>query len=56
MSTRRAYTREVLAEAAAQCRNLDEVVAHLGTTPYEQLKRYLQRRFAHYGIDISHFE
>ncbi|RST02958.1 HNH endonuclease [Streptomyces sp. WAC07149] len=55
MSTRQTYTREVLAEAAAQCRDLKELVAHLGTTPYEQLERYLRRRFAHYGIDISHF-
>ncbi|WP_405768523.1 HNH endonuclease [Streptomyces sp. NBC_00080] len=49
------YTRERLAEASAQCSNLEEVIAFFGTRPYAQLNRYLTRRFAHFGIDISHF-
>ncbi|MFD7322740.1 HNH endonuclease [Streptomyces sp. NPDC059875] len=49
------YTRERLAEAAAQCSDVDQVIAFLGTRPYGNLRRHLMRRFAHYGIDISHF-
>ncbi|MFI2211086.1 HNH endonuclease signature motif containing protein [Streptomyces sp. NPDC020141] len=49
------YTRELLSDAARRCQSIDEVIAFLGTPPYEQLGRYLRRRFAHYGIDISHF-
>ncbi|MFI0541942.1 HNH endonuclease [Streptomyces sp. WSLK1-3] len=49
------YTRGRLTEAAAQCSNIDEVIAFFGTRPYATLRRYLIRRFAHFGIDISHF-
>ncbi|MFH8620396.1 HNH endonuclease [Streptomyces vietnamensis] len=49
------YTRERLEEAAAQCADIDEVMAFFGTQPYDKLRRYLLKRFAHYGIDISHF-
>lgn len=49
------YTRQVLAEAAARCRDIDEVITYLGTKPYERLGRYLMGRFAHHGIDVSHF-
>lgn len=49
------YTRERLAQAAAQCSNLDEVIAFFGTRPYGHLRGYLVKRFAHFGIDISHF-
>ena len=49
------YTRERLADAAARCSDIDEVIAFFGTCPYATLRRYLTRRFAHYGIDISHF-
>ncbi|WP_208900618.1 HNH endonuclease [Streptomyces incarnatus] len=55
MSSGRRYTRERLEEAAAQCSDIDEVVAFLGTRPYATLRRYLMKRFAHYGIDVSHF-
>ncbi|MYU03175.1 HNH endonuclease [Streptomyces sp. SID8366] len=50
------YTRERLAEAAAQCASLDEVIAFFGTRPYVNVRRHLARRFAHFGIDISHFD
>lgn len=50
------YTRERLTEAAARCSSLDEVIAFLGTRPYENLNRYLLRRFSKFGIDTSHFD
>ncbi|MCX5111702.1 HNH endonuclease [Streptomyces sp. NBC_00378] len=49
------YTRVRLAEAAAQCASLDEVIAFFGIKPCGKLRRYLTRRFAHFSIDISHF-
>ncbi|MDV5146019.1 HNH endonuclease signature motif containing protein [Streptomyces sp. SBC-4] len=49
------YTRERLAEAAARCSNLDEVVAFFDSPPHDKLRRYLLKRFSHFGIDISHF-
>ncbi|MFJ6851353.1 HNH endonuclease [Streptomyces sp. NPDC091271] len=55
MTHRKQYTRERLTEAAARCSDIDEVIAFFGTHPYEQLRRYLLRRFGHYGIDVSHF-
>lgn len=55
MSARSRYTRERLAEAAKRCGDVDEVIALFGTRPYGQLRRYLLRRFAHFGIDVSHF-
>ncbi|MBZ9644436.1 HNH endonuclease [Streptomyces sp. PSKA30] len=55
MSSAVHYTRERMVQAAAQCSDIDEVIAFFGTRPYETLRRHLYRRFAHYGIDISHF-
>ncbi|MFF0113875.1 HNH endonuclease [Streptomyces prasinus] len=55
MSSGVRYTRDRLAEAVAQCSNLDEVIAYFGTQPYGSLRNYLMKRFAHFGIDISHF-
>ncbi|WP_327717354.1 HNH endonuclease [Streptomyces sp. NBC_00490] len=49
------YTRERLLEASVQCSDLDEVIAFFGTRPYGYLRKYLTKRFAHFGIDISHF-
>ncbi len=48
------YTRERLAEAAARCSDINEIMADLGAEPYDKLPRYLMRRFAHYSIDVSH--
>ncbi|WP_018542263.1 HNH endonuclease signature motif containing protein [Streptomyces sp. MspMP-M5] len=48
------YTRERLTEAATQCSDIDEVIAFLGARPYGNLRRYLFRRFGHFGIDVSH--
>ncbi|MEU1048365.1 HNH endonuclease [Streptomyces sp. NPDC005897] len=55
MSNSVQYSRERLLEAAAQCSDIDEAIAFFGTQPYATLRRYLTRRFAHFGIDISHF-
>ncbi len=49
------YTRERLAEAAARCSDIDEVIAFFGTQPYGSLRRHLYKRFEHFGIDVSHF-
>ncbi|MFF8912143.1 HNH endonuclease [Streptomyces sp. NPDC015032] len=48
------YTRERLVEAAEKCDSIDEVIAFLGTRPYGHLRRYLLKRFKHFGIDVSH--
>ncbi|WP_409057919.1 HNH endonuclease [Streptomyces sp. SYP-A7185] len=55
MSTPVRYTRELLTQAAERCSDIDEVIAFLGTRPYENLHRHLFRRFDHFGIDVSHF-
>ncbi|MER6694094.1 HNH endonuclease [Streptomyces minutiscleroticus] len=54
MSSGIRYTRERLTEAAAQCSDIDEVIAFLGTRPYGRLRRHLFRRFDAFGIDIAH--
>ncbi|MEU1086164.1 HNH endonuclease [Streptomyces sp. NPDC005576] len=56
MSASRTYDRATLADAAARCHTIEEVIAHLGTPPYERLGRYLMGRFTHYAIDVSHFQ
>ncbi|MET7368058.1 HNH endonuclease signature motif containing protein [Streptomyces sp. NPDC005566] len=55
MSQRQQYTRDRLTSAAKHCSDIDEVIALFGTHPYGHLRRYLLRRFAHFGIDVSHF-
>ncbi|MFD3871405.1 HNH endonuclease [Streptomyces sp. NPDC058623] len=37
------------------CGSVDEVIAHFGTKPYDQLGRHLLGRFRTYNIDITHF-
>lgn len=55
MRNRPHYTRELLAEAAAQCRDIGEVIARYGVGPHPRLGQYLMRRFSAYEIDVSHF-
>ncbi|WP_043264505.1 HNH endonuclease signature motif containing protein [Streptomyces sp. CT34] len=50
------YTRELLTEAAAHCTDIDGVIAFCGGRSYHQVRRHLLRRFAHFGIDVSHFQ
>ncbi|MCX5179113.1 HNH endonuclease [Streptomyces virginiae] len=45
-----------MAEAAARCVSIDEVIARLDIKPYARLSRYLLSRFRHFGIDVAHFE
>ncbi|MEU6946291.1 HNH endonuclease [Streptomyces sp. NPDC046316] len=54
MSQEIRYTRDRLTEAAEACGNIEEVIAFFGIQPYGRLRQYLWRRFAHYGIDVSH--
>ncbi|WP_405932184.1 HNH endonuclease [Streptomyces sp. NBC_00827] len=55
MSSGARYTREQLSQAAERCSTIDEVISLFGTRSYGYLRRYLEKRFAHFGIDISHF-
>ncbi|MFD3681587.1 HNH endonuclease [Streptomyces sp. NPDC058613] len=56
MTGKARYTPEVLAEAAARCKDLDEVIVRYGMEPRPQrLGQYLMKRFSAYGIDVSHF-
>ncbi|MEU6808320.1 HNH endonuclease signature motif containing protein [Streptomyces sp. NPDC046831] len=55
MSDGARYTWQQLEDAASCCADLDEVIAFFGARPYGYLRTYLTKRFAHYGIDISHF-
>ncbi|MFJ1868907.1 HNH endonuclease [Streptomyces sp. NPDC088097] len=49
------YTREVLADAAAHCEDIEAVIARLGTEdPHPGLGAYLVRRMRTYDIDVSH--
>ncbi|WP_274559066.1 HNH endonuclease [Streptomyces spiramyceticus] len=51
------YTREVLMVAAAQCKDIDEVILRFDDrSPDPRLRQYLMRRFSAYGIDVSHFK
>ncbi|MFE3072254.1 HNH endonuclease [Streptomyces sp. NPDC059247] len=49
------YTRERLAVAASRCASVEEVMDFLDVWPSVELRGYLLKRFAHYGIDIAHF-
>ncbi|MEW1695540.1 HNH endonuclease [Streptomyces sp. NPDC091278] len=49
------YTRERLTEAASRCASVEEVMDFFGVQPDGDLRRYLLKRLAHYGIDIAHF-
>ncbi|HBF79011.1 MAG TPA: HNH endonuclease [Streptomyces sp.] len=49
------YTRELLEEAARETANCDDAVRWCGGTPTPGSRRYLRRKMAEAGIDISHF-
>ncbi|GAA0453155.1 HNH endonuclease [Streptomyces olivaceiscleroticus] len=49
------YTRELLAEAANRCNDIEEVIAYCGSRSHPELRRRLIKRFEGFGIDISHF-
>ncbi|MEU9096367.1 HNH endonuclease signature motif containing protein [Streptomyces sp. NPDC048361] len=49
------YTPELLAEAARKTRHIDDAVRWCGGKATPGSRRYLRRRMAEAGIDISHF-
>ncbi|MDX2818591.1 HNH endonuclease [Streptomyces sp. PA03-5A] len=50
------YTRELLEEAAAQCRSLSDVITRLGGTPTNGSRAYLRKLISAWDVDCSHFE
>lgn len=53
--TRRAYTRERLAEAAAHSHSIREVLEHLGYPPADSPYGHVRRKLDEFGIDTAHF-
>ena len=51
----RTYTREVLVEAARETSSAAEAVRRCGREPTPARARYLRRRMAEEGIDVSHW-
>ncbi|MYT27029.1 HNH endonuclease [Streptomyces sp. SID7760] len=49
------YTRELLAASAPDATGLVDLMRRLGAPPTCDLRTYLRKRLAHYGIDTSHF-
>ncbi|WP_420033873.1 HNH endonuclease [Streptomyces sp. cg28] len=49
------YTRELLEEAARNAGSWDEAVRWCGGEPTRYSKRYLSKKMAEAGIDVSHF-
>ncbi|MDH6126628.1 HNH endonuclease [Kitasatospora sp. GP82] len=52
---RRRYTREQLAEAAANSTSINGMLDYMGVTPYDSIYSYFKKRLADFGIDTSHF-
>lgn len=52
---REKYTRERLAAAAAQCRNVTDMLRHLGIRVSGGSHAHISRRLKFYGINTSHF-
>ncbi|MET8705663.1 HNH endonuclease signature motif containing protein [Streptomyces californicus] len=52
---RRAYPRELLAEAAARSQSIREMLTYLGLPPTDSPYGYLRKRMDRLGIDTSHF-
>ncbi|WP_028804762.1 HNH endonuclease signature motif containing protein [Streptomyces sp. 142MFCol3.1] len=48
------YTRELLEEAARETRHIDDAVRWCGGRPTPGSRRYLRRKMAEAGVDISH--
>ncbi|WP_175409307.1 HNH endonuclease [Streptomyces sp. TRM64462] len=49
------YTRELLIEAARETKNWDDAVRWCGGTPTVGSRRYLRKKMAEAGADVSHF-
>jgi len=52
---RRRYTREQLADAAANSTSINGMLDYMGITPYDSIYSYFKVRLVHFGIDTSHF-
>ena len=52
---RRSYSREQLAEAAAQSNSIGSMLRFMGVEPYDSAYSYLKKRLEHHDIDTSHF-
>ncbi|MDH6135218.1 putative RNA-binding Zn-ribbon protein involved in translation (DUF1610 family) [Kitasatospora sp. MAA4] len=52
---RRRYTREMLAEAAANSCSISSMLLYLGVRPYDSAYSYMKQRLTQFGIDTSHF-
>ncbi|MEV5321129.1 HNH endonuclease [Streptomyces sp. NPDC052687] len=48
------YTRELLEEAARETRHIDDAVRWCGGRPTPGTRRYLRRKMAEAGVDITH--
>lgn len=49
------YTRELLAEAAAQSTSIASMLRYMGVEPYDSAYSYLKKRLAEFDIDTAHF-
>ncbi|GAA0667605.1 hypothetical protein GCM10010193_19090 [Kitasatospora atroaurantiaca] len=52
---RRRYTREQLAEAAANSTSISSMLRYMGVEPYDSAYSYMKKRLTEFGIDTSHF-
>ncbi|AWN27447.1 HNH endonuclease signature motif containing protein [Streptomyces sp. NEAU-S7GS2] len=52
---RRAYTRALLGEAAAQSHSIREMLEYMEVPPYDSAYTHLYRKLEQFGIDTSHF-
>jgi hypothetical protein len=52
---RHSYTRDALAEAAANSSSIGEMMDYLGVARYDSAYGHLRRRLDHFGINTSHF-
>ncbi|MFE9854721.1 HNH endonuclease [Streptomyces sp. NPDC005780] len=49
------YTRELLEEAARETTNANDAVRWCGGTPTPGSRRYLRKKMAEWGVNVSHF-
>jgi hypothetical protein len=52
---RRSFTREQLAEAAADSHSIGSMLRRLGVIPYDSAYSHMKKRLADWGIDTTHF-
>ncbi|MEU3755440.1 HNH endonuclease signature motif containing protein [Streptomyces olivoreticuli] len=52
---RRSYPKELLAEAAAHCHSIREMLVYMGVPPYDSSYSHIGKKLDRYGIDTAHF-